>query len=231
MDTSRTSGTGVPPRKKLNLQSFASITGNMLSLLAYEEKARCNGTQGFFQHFITFQKSIIDMISTCCRMDSTLIKSNIRKLTCNEMICLVAKNVVCVPAELLIPLPAGWEVFLEKGCKVTDIESRQSLSHQPPLPPKEGVTTKDHGTAELIMGCLAIRKCLSKYDKIRSIKGYALLERVIWEQTEEDERGNLRMLLKVRSGSPQSPYDPDAQYRKKNKQECWRIFRVDRGGS
>ncbi|WP_149453544.1 hypothetical protein [Pasteuria penetrans] len=29
------------------------------------------------------------------------------------------------------------------------------------------------------------------------------------------------MLSKVRSGSLQSPYDPDAQYRKKNKQECW----------
>ncbi|WP_223127905.1 hypothetical protein [Pasteuria penetrans] len=44
---------------------------------------------------------------------------------------------------------------------------------------------------------------------------------MIWEQTEEDEQGNLRMIPKVRSGSLQSPCDPDAQYRKRNKQECW----------
>ncbi|WP_149453268.1 hypothetical protein [Pasteuria penetrans] len=37
-----------------------------------------------------------------------------------------------ISAELLIPLPAEWGVFLEKGCKVTDIDSRQSLGHQPP---------------------------------------------------------------------------------------------------
>ncbi|WP_149453852.1 hypothetical protein [Pasteuria penetrans] len=152
MNTSRTSGTGVPPRKKLNLQSLASITGNILHctrkhmlitiilefiketfrwadrewieriprkglffgalegkkekpligrktlydgrkrLLAYEEKARCNITQGSFRHFTTFQKSIVGMISTCRRMDSTLINSNIRKLTRNEMIYLVAKK-------------------------------------------------------------------------------------------------------------------------------------------
>ncbi|WP_149454152.1 hypothetical protein [Pasteuria penetrans] len=65
---------------------------------------------------------------------------------------------------------------------------------------------------------LAVREQVSHYDNIRSTKEYALLERVIWEQTEEDEQGNLRMLSKVRSGSLQSPYDPDAQYRKKNKQ-------------
>ncbi|WP_149452657.1 transposase [Pasteuria penetrans] len=161
------------------------------------------------------------MTSTCRRMDSTLINSNIRKLTRNDVIYLVAKNVVCISAELLIPLPAEWGVFLEKGCKLTDIDSRQSLGYQPPLPPKKGATARDHRTAELIGVCLAVREQVSHYDNIRSTKEYALLERVIWEQTEEDEQGNLRMLSKVRSGSLQSPYDPDAQYRKKNKQECW----------
>ncbi|WP_149453490.1 hypothetical protein [Pasteuria penetrans] len=93
-------------------------------LLAYEEKARCNGTQGSFQHFTTFQKSIVGMISTCRRMDSTLINSNIRKLTRNEVIDLVAKNVVCISAELQIPLPAEWGSFWKRDAnKQTSIVS------------------------------------------------------------------------------------------------------------
>ncbi|WP_149453605.1 hypothetical protein [Pasteuria penetrans] len=75
------------------------------------------------------------------------------------MICLVAKNVVCISAELLIPLPAEWGVFLEKGCKFTDIDSRQSLDHQPP---QKGATARDHRTAELIGVCLVIRKQVSQ---------------------------------------------------------------------
>ncbi|WP_149452692.1 hypothetical protein [Pasteuria penetrans] len=191
----------------------------------YEETTDYKVKEQVYSDFTQFMMGIVGMDPSFYRMDSTLIDGCIRKLSRNMLIFLVIRIVVRTMAQLALPLPSEWEIFLQPDCRMADVNGAQARSYRSflLLPADHHPTDKMKQRATLLEICLALKDFGNPYKKFQSTPAHILLQRVTGEQTEEvEQEGQKKLMVRstLPSGSLQSPFDPDAQGRVKGKQLC-----------
>ena len=138
------------------------------------------------------------------RIDSTLIGSNIRRLSRIKLFIEVLRNFL----RTLDNKHLRKVVKKIKDYRDIDVENFvYKLS-------KEDSKIKENEFAEYLY---KIKWIFEKDEVIRNTKEYKLVERVVNEHLniDENKKVELKSYSELKSGSLQSPYDPDATYRKK----------------
>lgn len=151
---------------------------------------------------------LLDIDGTSSRMDSMMISSSCRELSRLELVyACVSRMVAAMATTGQEAIPEGMRAYLEEGyrnriiyhSKQTDVTVRLKQAMD---------------DAEALLGQL-------KGDPLQESEAYALLRRMVEEQTEETDGGRqLRPAKEIKPESLQNPSDPDAAYRTKDGKKC-----------
>lgn len=171
---------------------------------AYEERTGIDLIHDCMIHLSSEIAKMMKLNTGMRRMDSLMVASNIKKMSRLELLYTCVSNLVrLMNRKEDKNLPESMKHYTE------------SDDHNIVLYHNRSEDTESKITMVLKDASLLIEACGSRYDDASE---YQLLIRVINEQTDKDDNGNLKLKKKqseMHSGILQNPADPDATYCKK----------------
>lgn len=189
--------------------SINTLTNFRTRLVEYEEQTGIDLLKEEVEDQAELITTYLNIDGGKARMDSLMVSTSAKKLTRLELVYNVnARMVKALNKINATLLPEDCKAYLEKGHKnetiyrTRDTETESKLTHLL----KQSMILYDIAT--------------QAEEKIRQTEEYQLLSRMIKEQLKADESGTLipKEGKEISPVSLQNPTDPDATYRKKNKE-------------